>query len=231
MAGRGQILAMVGEAGHGKVTPGARIYSPPITARLACARRSFGFLRQSDALFSVDRNTAPILSESAIDDTGDSIQEKVVDACFRIGLSAQRHHRAHFVPAGRVPDDEQLALEDRQSWLSQFPGYRFKHAKRFSALEPQQRRRHTLDAVKRVSYPREPKAASCWWYSKIFIGSIAKRRHFSIASWRVCRWRASLLFVNYRPGYTHDWADKSYYAQLRVEPLRSLSAEELFNHF
>ena len=28
-----------------------------------------------------------------------------------------------------------------------------------------------------------------------------------------------LLLVNYRPEYQHDWASKTYYRQLRVDPL------------
>ena len=36
-----------------------------------------------------------------------------------------------------------------------------------------------------------------------------------------------LLLVNYRPEYTHRWGSKSYYTQLRIDPLPQESAEEL----
>jgi class 3 adenylate cyclase/tetratricopeptide (TPR) repeat protein len=36
-----------------------------------------------------------------------------------------------------------------------------------------------------------------------------------------------LLLVNYRPGYHHDWGSKTYYTQLRLDPLRAESADEL----
>ena len=36
-----------------------------------------------------------------------------------------------------------------------------------------------------------------------------------------------LLLVNYRPEYTHAWGSKSYYTQLRIDPLGQASAEEL----
>jgi predicted ATPase len=39
-----------------------------------------------------------------------------------------------------------------------------------------------------------------------------------------------LLLVNYRPGYSHNWADKTYYTQLRIAPLQSASAGELLQH-
>ena len=38
-----------------------------------------------------------------------------------------------------------------------------------------------------------------------------------------------LLLVNYRPEYTHAWGNKSYYTQLRIDPLGQASAEELLD--
>ena len=39
-----------------------------------------------------------------------------------------------------------------------------------------------------------------------------------------------LLLVDYRPEYSHGWGDKSYYTQVRVDPLQPTSAEELLQH-
>src|SRR5260221_4760695 len=36
-----------------------------------------------------------------------------------------------------------------------------------------------------------------------------------------------LLLVNYRPEYSHQWNSKTYYAQLRLDPLGKESAEEM----
>ncbi|MFQ5856981.1 MAG: hypothetical protein ACE5LU_15310 [Anaerolineae bacterium] len=36
-----------------------------------------------------------------------------------------------------------------------------------------------------------------------------------------------LLLVNYRPEYQHGWGSKTYYTQLRIDPLSPESAEEL----
>src|SRR5262249_3594322 len=62
-SGKGQILAMVGEPRAGQIAPGARIYSAPAPAGLASAGGRLGVLRPSDALFSIDRNVAPLLSD------------------------------------------------------------------------------------------------------------------------------------------------------------------------
>ena len=39
-----------------------------------------------------------------------------------------------------------------------------------------------------------------------------------------------LLLVDYRPEYSHGWSDKSYYTQVRVDPLQPTSAEELLQY-
>src|SRR5262249_36229067 len=36
-----------------------------------------------------------------------------------------------------------------------------------------------------------------------------------------------LLLVNYRPEYRHDWGSKTYYTQLRLDPLEQEDAREL----
>src|SRR4029453_7324960 len=36
-----------------------------------------------------------------------------------------------------------------------------------------------------------------------------------------------LLLVNYRPEYQHGWGSKTYYTQLRLDPLPPANAEEL----
>jgi predicted ATPase len=38
-----------------------------------------------------------------------------------------------------------------------------------------------------------------------------------------------MVLVNYRPEYNHQWSDKSYYTQLRVDPLQTSSAEALLS--
>ena len=35
-----------------------------------------------------------------------------------------------------------------------------------------------------------------------------------------------MLLVNYRPEYQHSWGSKTYYTQLRLDPLQAASADE-----
>src|SRR5262244_732893 len=39
-----------------------------------------------------------------------------------------------------------------------------------------------------------------------------------------------VLLVDYRHEYSHGWGDKSYYTQIRVDPLQPTSAEELLQY-
>ena len=93
-------------------------------------------------------------------------------------------------------------------------------------LEPPQRRLLTLDAVKRLLF-RESRAAplvlvleDLHWIdseTQALLDSLVE----SVPAAPV------LLLVNYRPEYNHSWSGKTYYRQLRVNPLRPESAEEL----
>src|SRR6266481_10133797 len=38
-----------------------------------------------------------------------------------------------------------------------------------------------------------------------------------------------LLLVNYRPEYTHSWGNKTYYTQLRLDPLGKESTDEMLS--
>ncbi len=71
------------------------------------------------------------------------------------------------------------------------------------------------------------RCSRCSWSSRICTGSIARPRPCSTAWSRACPRRALLLLVNYRPEYQHGWGSKTYYSQLRLDPLPPESADEL----
>jgi tetratricopeptide (TPR) repeat protein len=93
-------------------------------------------------------------------------------------------------------------------------------------LDPPQRRQRTLDAVKRLLL-RESQAQplllvfeDLHWIdseTQALLDSLLE----SVPTARL------LLLVNYRPEYQHGWGNKTYYTQLRIDPLPPASAEEL----
>jgi class 3 adenylate cyclase/predicted ATPase len=95
-------------------------------------------------------------------------------------------------------------------------------------MDPQQRRRRTLDAAKRILVResiRQPliiMLEDLHWLdgeSEAFLNMLAD----SIAMTPI------LLLVNYRPEYRHEWSNKSNYTQLRITTLGKESAEEVLS--
>jgi class 3 adenylate cyclase/tetratricopeptide (TPR) repeat protein len=96
----------------------------------------------------------------------------------------------------------------------------------WQALEPLQRRQRTLDALKRL-FLRESQVQpvllvleNLHWIdaeTQAFLDRLVE----SLPATRL------LLLVNYRPEYQHGWSQKTYYTQLRLDPLPPASAEAM----
>src|SRR5712691_1961499 len=96
----------------------------------------------------------------------------------------------------------------------------------FRTLEPAQRRQRTLEALKRVLL-RESQVQpvllvfeDLHWIdteTQALLDSLIE----SLPTARL------LLLANYRPEYQHGWGSKTYYTQLRLDPLPPASADEL----
>jgi class 3 adenylate cyclase len=95
-------------------------------------------------------------------------------------------------------------------------------------MDPNIRRRRTLDAIKRlllresINQPLMVVFEDLHWVdseTQAFLNLLVE----SIGTARI------LMMVNYRPEYRHDWSAKSYYAQLRLDPLAGESAETLLD--
>jgi tetratricopeptide (TPR) repeat protein len=96
----------------------------------------------------------------------------------------------------------------------------------FLHLDPPQRRQRTLDGLKRVPL-RESQVQplllifeDLHWIdteTQALLDSLVE----SLPTARL------LLLVNYRPEYQHGWGSKTYYTQLRLDPLPPASADEL----
>ena len=96
----------------------------------------------------------------------------------------------------------------------------------WQALDPPRKRQRTLDACKRLLF-RESQAQplllvfeDLHWVdaeTQTLLDSLVE----SLPTARL------LLLVNYRPEYQHGWGSKTFYSQLRLDPLPAESAEEL----
>ena len=74
---------------------------------------------------------------------------------------------------------------------------------------------------------REPRAAAARLFSRTCTGWTAETQAFLDSLVESLPAVAILLAVNYRPEYQHGWGRKTYYRQLRIDPLPPESAEAL----
>jgi class 3 adenylate cyclase/tetratricopeptide (TPR) repeat protein len=98
----------------------------------------------------------------------------------------------------------------------------------WQALDPSQRRQRTLDALKRLllresqGQPLVLVFENLHWIdaeTQAFLDGLVE----SLPAARI------LMLVNYRPEYQHGWGHKTYYTQLRLDPLPPVSAEALLH--
>jgi class 3 adenylate cyclase/tetratricopeptide (TPR) repeat protein len=96
----------------------------------------------------------------------------------------------------------------------------------WQALEPAQRRQRTLDALKRLLL-RESQVQPLLLVFENLHWVDTETRAFLDGLVQSLPAARLLLLVNYRPEYQHGWNTKTYYTQLRLDPLPPASAETL----
>ena len=97
-----------------------------------------------------------------------------------------------------------------------------------AGMDAQVRRRRTLDAIKRIILRESLKQPLMLLFEDLHwideeTQALLNLLIESIGNAKV------LLLVNYRPEYTHQWSNKTYYTQLRLDPLGTESAEEMLS--
>ena len=220
-SGKGQILAMVGEPGMGKsrlVHEFARHQLRPGWLVLEGASVSYGKATPYFPLIEMLRHYFQI----ADGEGSENIRDQVVMHILELDNVLKDAIPPILSLLGALPDQV-----DSSSALAQFKEV-VDATKRYLGMDPQQRRRYTFDAVKRVvirESQRQPLLIVLedlhWIDSETqacldsFVESLPMAR--------------IVLLVDYRPEYSHGWGDKSYYTQLRVDPLQPTSAEELLD--
>src|SRR6266852_3167425 len=119
------------------------------------------------------------------------------------------------------------ALEDTRPYLFALLGL-VEGEDPFAQIDAQIRRRRTLDAIKRIllreslNQPLMLIFEDLHWIdeeTQAFLNLLAE----GVANAPV------LLLVNYRPEYSHPWGSKTYYTQLRLDPLGKESASEMLS--
>jgi class 3 adenylate cyclase/predicted ATPase len=201
-AGHGQVVALVGEAGVGKSR---------LVYEMVHSHRTQGWLVLETASVSYGKATPyfPVLDllkryvHAEDRDETRTIRAKVTGQVLTLDERLQDTIPALLALLDALPDDSP-----------------------FVQLDPPQRRQRTFEALKRLLL-RESQVQpvllvleDLHWIDAetqalldILVDSLPTSR--------------LLLLVNYRPEYQHTWGSKTYYTQLRLDPLPPASADAL----
>ncbi len=226
-AGRGHILALVGEPGMGKsrlVHEFTHNQLPSGWNVLEGGSVSYGRTAPYFPLTEMLRRYFQI-NEG---DGRKEIQERVVTHVSELDNKLRTDVPPILSLLGAFPEKNQAPDSGGRDWLSHQQDL-LAMANRFGAMDPQQRRRHTLDAIKRLlirESRRQPMILvleDLHWLdgeTQAFLDRLVG----DLPLVRI------LLLVDYRPEYSHGWTDKTYYTELCVDPLQPPCSEELFQH-
>jgi class 3 adenylate cyclase/tetratricopeptide (TPR) repeat protein len=204
-AGHGQVLALVGEPGVGK----SRLIQEFIHSEHT---QSWRILEARAVSYGAAASYLPVTEflkgyfQLSTSDDPLAIREKVTGKLLALDDALLSTLPALLTLLGLPPDDLHSS----------------------SSSDPPQRRQRTLDAVKRLLF-RESEVQpllivledlhSIDPETQVLIDGIVD----GLPSARI------LLLVNFRPEYRHGWASKTYYTQVRIDPLVPERAGELLN--
>ena len=223
-SGKGQILSMVGEAGMGKsriVHEFAHRFLPPGWLIVETTSVSYGKATPYFPVIEMLRNYFAITRSEAIP----SIQEKVVDRVLELDPTLVDVIAPTLALLDSTADFDPDSLSGLPKLFEQRRAI-VEAVKKFETVEPQQQRRRIFQALKRIlvrESQRQPLLLifeDLHWLddeTQTFLDSMVDSLPLS----RI------LLLVNYRPGYTDTWSEKTYYTRVRVEPLPPNGADEL----
>ena len=201
-AGQGQLVAVVGEPGVGKSR---------LVYEFVHAHRTHGWLVLESASVSYGKATSyfPVIDllkrYAHLDDHDEprTIRAKVTGQVLTLDEALQETIPALLGLLDALPEDSP-----------------------FLQLNPPQRRQRTLDALKRLLM-RESQIQPLLLVFEDLHWIDAETQALLDSLIESLPTAQLLLLVNYRPEYQHGWGSKTFYTQLRLDPLPPASAEEL----
>jgi class 3 adenylate cyclase/tetratricopeptide (TPR) repeat protein len=93
-------------------------------------------------------------------------------------------------------------------------------------MDPQIRRRRTFEAIKRLLVRESRNQPLLIIFEDLHWLDSETQAFLTLLSESVATAKI-LLLVNYRPEYRHEWGSKTYYTQLRLDPLEAEDAQDL----
>ncbi len=225
--GRGQIVAVLGDAGVGK----SRLFHEfKVAAQSECTvLETFSLAHGKDSSYQPIIELLKSYFAIAVEDDKRRHREERIARLLAVGsgrVFSPWRRRAREKVSGKVLALDRH-LEDALPYLFGLLGIQ-DSSDPLAQMDPQVKRRRTLDAVKRLllreslNHPLMLVFEDLHWLDEETQGLLNLLAD-SIAN------APLLLLVNYRPEYRHEWSNKSYYTQIRLEPLRAQNAGQMLD--
>jgi len=119
------------------------------------------------------------------------------------------------------------ALEDTLPYLFALLGIQ-EHYDPLAQMDAQIKQRRTLQVLKRILLRQSLNQPVIFIFEDLHWVDSETQTLLNLLADSIANTRL-LLLVNYRPEYRHDWISKSYYTQLRLDPLATERAEEMLS--
>src|SRR5208283_501259 len=119
------------------------------------------------------------------------------------------------------------SLEDTLPYLSALLGLT-EEKEPLTQMDAQIRQRRTLDALKRLLLRESLKQPLMVIFEDLHWIDAETQALLNLLADSIGTAQILLLF-NYRPEYHHEWGSKTYYTQLRLDPLGTKNADEMLS--
>jgi class 3 adenylate cyclase/tetratricopeptide (TPR) repeat protein len=215
--GRGQVLAVVGEAGMGKSRLVQHFRDHGVTSDwrvLEAPSVSYGKATLYLPMISLLRDYFS-LAESAAPDI---VRRKVAAQALQLNPALSDAIAPILSLLDALPNGQGGGAEPQLS----------AEISRFAALEPQERRRRTFAALTRLFLSESQKQPLLLIFEDLHWIDSETHEFLDALVEQLAHGRIFLL-VNYRPGFSHNWADRQEYTRLRLNPLAPAGADELLD--
>jgi class 3 adenylate cyclase/tetratricopeptide (TPR) repeat protein len=220
--GHGQVLAVVGEAGMGKsrllqhflargAAPEWRVLDAP-SVSYGKANLYLPVIELLRGYFS--------LAETA--ESG-KVQSAVVEQVLRLNPALCDAIPPILALLGALPQGQ----TGEPMPFASLPEVAAAVAK-YLGMEPQERRRRTFDALTRLFLSESQKQPLLLVFEDLHWIDGETEEFLNVLVESLARGRIFLL-VNYRPGFSHSWANRDYYTRLRLTPLPPTGSQELLD--
>jgi class 3 adenylate cyclase len=227
LAGHGQIVAAIAEPGVGKSRLFHEFKATSQSGWMVLEAFSVSYGKATAYLPLIDLLHSYF--DISPDDDARKRREKVAGRLAILDPSLESTRPYLFSLLGIVEGDE----HGRRHWeqrLDRLDEYLHELQKKdpLAQMDAQVKKRRTLDAIKRIlireslNQPLIVIFEDLHWIDDE-TQSLLNLLADSIGTARI------LLLVNYRPEYSHQWNSKTYYTQLRLDPLGRESADEMLS--